>query len=119
VNVATWNVADPWYFAQYHVGPAVGFKSDGEEVRVNKIEDVVKLLMERNSIVGLQEVPKTIAEDIKLNAESARWHVLEIRTPSSDDWDEVDAPSMLLLADPNVWELEVASDARVKGKNIL
>ena len=42
-----------------------------------------------------------------------------IVSPSSDDWDEVDAPSMLLLADPNVWELEVASDARVKGKNIL
>ena len=121
VKVATWNVADPWYFAQYHVGPAVGFKSDGEEVRVNKIEDVVKVLMGRNSIVGLQEVPKTIAEDIKLNAESAiwRWEVLVMRTPSADDLDEADAPSMLLLADPAVWELEVASDARVKGKNIL
>lgn len=119
VNVATWNVADPFYFAQYHVGPAVGFESAREEGRLNKIEDVVKVLMSRNSIVGLQEVPFPIAEDIKLNAESAGWQVLEIRTPSSDDWDETDAPSMLLLADPSVWELEVAIDARVKGKNIL
>lgn len=119
VKVATWNVADPWYFAQYHIGPAIGFESNAEEVRLDKIVDVIKVLMARNSIVGLQEVPKTIAEDVKLNAKSVGWHVLEIRTPSSDDWDEVDAPSMLLLADPSAWKLEVAIDARVKGKNIL
>ena len=119
VNVATWNVADPFYFAQYHVGPAIGFESEGEEVRLDKIVDVVKVLMQRNSIVGLQEVPKPIANDVALNAKSMKWHVLEMRTPSSGDADETDAPSMLLLADPAVWELEVASDARVKGRNIL
>lgn len=69
LTVATWNVADPWYFGQFWPDAAFGFgrgvdlktfDQPTEDARLRAIEAHVRQLLAAADVAGLQEVPSTL-----------------------------------------------------------
>ena len=103
LRLATWNVADPFYYAQHHAAAsaAVGFLVDFEDQRLRMVMDTIARLMERNHVLGLQEVPKCIEDDVVALAKGRRWSGVGLPTPAAADGEGGDAPRMFLLTAPN------------------
>jgi hypothetical protein len=85
VTVATWNVADPWYFGRFWPDATVGFDADDEQSRLDAIESHVATLLDIADVVGLQEVPALLVSRI-VQSGIARGFASEwMATPSFHD----------------------------------
>ena len=62
LTVATWNVADPFYFARFWPDAAFGFGVEEEDSRLNDIKHHVEQLLDLSDVVGLQEVPADLVD---------------------------------------------------------
>ena len=62
LTVATWNVADPFYFARFWPDAAFGFDFKEEDSRLNAIKHHVEQLLDLADVVGLQEVPADLVD---------------------------------------------------------
>ncbi len=107
-RLATWNVADPWYYARHAAlqdarlasNVVKGFSVLREPARLADVHRVVIGLLERNAIVALQEVPSKIASALEEEARRRGIHVEESTDRSTHDpGDEADAPRVMLFVD--------------------
>jgi endonuclease/exonuclease/phosphatase family metal-dependent hydrolase len=62
LTVATWNVADPFYFARFWPDAHFGFDFEEEDSRLNAIKRHVEQLLDLADVVGLQEVPADLVD---------------------------------------------------------
>lgn len=58
--VATWNVADPWYYSKWWPDAAFGFDRAKEGERCDAIIEHLVVLLNVADVVGLQEVPSSL-----------------------------------------------------------
>ena len=103
LRLATWNCADPWYFGEFHKNGSTattGFVFEYEEDRLKLMLKAVETLLDRNDVVGLQEVPRTIAQEVVAVAKSRNWSISGIVTPAAADEIGDQAPIMMLLLNP-------------------
>ena len=103
LRLATWNCADPWYFGAFHKSSSTattGFVPEYEEERLGLLLRTVETLLDRNDVVGLQEVPRAIAEEVAAAAKTRNWSISGIVTPAAADEIGDQAPIMMLLVDP-------------------
>ena len=85
LTVATWNVADPFYFAEYWPDAAFGFDFDQEDSRLNAIEDHVEQLLSLADVVGLQEVPADLVERLVRCGSGLDFESQWVAAPSDKD----------------------------------
>lgn len=85
LTVATWNVADPWYFSQFWPDAASGFELKYEHNRLIAVEKHVVELLDVADVVGLQEVPSHLVGRLASNGAERSFEVQWIATPSSKD----------------------------------
>ena len=85
ITVATWNVADPHYFAQWWPDAGFGFEQDKEEERVRLVEKHVHKLLAVCDVVGLQEVPVAIVSSLIAHAVAMGFEVKWVSAPSETD----------------------------------
>lgn len=71
LRCATWNVADPRYYKNYHKTADRGFEDVDEGFRLDKVQKQVRLLLSRSDCVALQEVPASLAPKLDADAERA------------------------------------------------
>jgi endonuclease/exonuclease/phosphatase family metal-dependent hydrolase len=84
--VATWNVADPHYFARFFdEGPDVGFDWQPEPQRLEAIAQQVDALLTTADVVGLQEVPAALVAKLAALGASRQFHVQWVAAPSEHD----------------------------------
>lgn len=69
LSVATFNVADPFYWAQYHPSASNGFDASKEDDRLKSVVTTVMKLAEVNDVIGLQEVPYSLLPRLQTLAE--------------------------------------------------
>jgi len=103
LRLATWNCADPWYFGAFHKNGSTattGFVPEYEEDRLELILEAIETLLDRNDVVGLQEVPRAVAQEATAAAKSRNWSISGIVTPAAADEIGDQAPIMMLLVDP-------------------
>ena len=62
LTVATWNVADPFYFGRFWPDADFGFDFEEEDSRLNAIKQHVEQLLDLADVVGLQEVPADLVD---------------------------------------------------------
>ena len=85
LTVATWNVADPFYFAEFWPDAAFGFDFDQEDSRLNAIEDHVEQLLSLADVVGLQEVPADLVERLVRCGSGLDFESQWVAAPSDKD----------------------------------
>jgi hypothetical protein len=103
LRVATWNVADPLYYALHHEGDRErvlsGFCRESEAARRELIVSTARQLFERNDVLGLQEVPLDLVD--RVGAACARSdaaaRVQSLPTPATADADGLRAPRLVLI----------------------
>jgi hypothetical protein len=103
LRLATWNVADPFYFGRFHRNndvATVGFRRDLEDERLRLVLAALETLLDRNDAITLQEVPRRISEEVANAAKRRHWLVSGTVTPATSDERGDDAPFLFLLADP-------------------
>ena len=104
IRVATWNVADPWYYAQYHP-PSVasdivkGFSRTNETNRLRHIKRVTRALIQSNAIVALQEVPVALAKVLREDFDGTVRVLEGLDQSSKDTSDGSQAPRLMLFVD--------------------
>ena len=114
IRVATFNVADPFYFANFHPSPVAshivrGFRRNQEANRLRHIRAVIHTLIQSNVIVALQEVPVSLAQVLRKDFEKTV-RILEASDKSSKDLsDASEAPRLMMFVDdselepPHMW----------------
>ncbi|KAL1510771.1 hypothetical protein AB1Y20_007057 [Prymnesium parvum] len=87
MTVATWNVADPFYFSKFWPGASLGFERRAEAARILSIERHVQKLLDVADVVGLQEVPVQLVQQLVRNAmsHSKSFHAQWVAAPSTED----------------------------------
>ena len=103
LRVATWNVADPWYYTKYHDNgkiAAEGFVRGCEAERCDLVARTVGALVERNQVVALQEVPHKLVRRVVLEAKARGLVVGGMPTPAHSDELRSSAPYLMLIVDP-------------------
>ena len=75
LTVATWNVADPHYFARFWPDADFGFDKEKEKARLLAIERHVTQLLQIADVVGLQEVPVASVETLVRQGEKSEFEV--------------------------------------------
>ena len=102
LRVATWNVADPWYYNQHHNDntPAEGFERQFEAERCSLVLQTVGTLVERNQVVALQEVPHMLVQRVVLAAKTRGLVAGGMPTPARNDELRSSAPYLMLIVDP-------------------
>ena len=83
--VATWNVADPHYFARFFDGPDLGFDWQPEPQRLDLIYQHVATLLSTAQVVGLQEVPAALVERLVALGATRSFQVQWVAAPSKHD----------------------------------
>ena len=113
LRVATWNVADPWYYNKYHDNTktaAEGFVYEFEDQRCNLVLQTVDTLVERNQVVALQEVPRMLVQRVVLAAKTRGLVVGGMPTPARNDELRSSAPYLMLIVDPRAG-MELSGEA--------
>lgn len=88
LKVATWNVADPHYFARFfEEGPGMGFDWQPEPERLEAILQQVVTLLTIADVIGLQEVPAGLVARLAASGASRQFHVQWVAAPSLYDKD--------------------------------
>ena len=85
LTVATWNVADPFYFARFWPDAAFGFDFDQEDSRLSAIKDHVEQLLDLADVVGLQEVPADLVERLVRCGSGRDFESQWVASPSNKD----------------------------------
>ena len=85
LRVATWNVADPFYFSQFWPDAEFGFDRTQEDSRLLAIEQHVEELLSVADVIGLQEVPATLVKQLIHNGIQHQFEVQWVSAPSSED----------------------------------
>ena len=100
IRCATWNVADPFYFARFWPNAANRFVSADEERRQESIRQQVRILLNHCDVVALQEVPARLVPYIRTDAENAGFGLRKERMKPSDqdlNPDSSTIPAMMLF----------------------
>ena len=88
LKVATWNVADPVYFSQFHPDAARGFGWQPEQARLASILYNIRRVFNNDvDVIGLQEVPAAILYDVVALATEFNAHTDWVAAPSTHDAD--------------------------------
>ena len=89
LNVATFNVCDPLYYTRfYDDAHTMGFDINTEHIRKKRIIDMIQILINKNNIVGLQEVPYDIIPSLSMMAKHYNFDIIAEESPSEKDTDE-------------------------------
>ena len=91
LTVATWNVADPFYFARFWPDAAFGFDFDQEDSRLNAIKGHVEQLLDLADVVGLQEVPADLVERLVRCGSGRDFESQWVAAPSEKDTEWYDS----------------------------
>lgn len=83
--MATWNVADPFYFAGFWPEAAFGFDFDREDSRLDAIKNHVEQLLGLADVVGLQEVPADLVERLVRCGSGRDFESQWVAAPSNKD----------------------------------
>ena len=60
LTVATWNVADPFYYGKFWPDATFGFDFEQEDTRLEAVVSHIEKLLNIADVVGLQEVPSEL-----------------------------------------------------------
>lgn len=83
--VATWNVADPWYFEKFWPDCSFGFDKKREPARLEAVRQHVKELLGLAGAVALQEVPAALVPPLLLLGVKLEFQVQYAAAPSDSD----------------------------------
>lgn len=99
VRMATWNVADPWYVAEWYPMATVGFCKEEEPQRLQKCREVLVQLLKRNDVVALQEVPRPLMALLLQHGDldATAWNVSWIPDPCDSEGGEDDGRCCVVL----------------------
>lgn len=85
LRVATWNVADPHYFAQWHPLAALGFDKRTEPARLIRVQKHCYDLLNNSDVLALQEVPHSLVAALLRAGVRLGFFVEYVAAPSEFD----------------------------------
>lgn len=96
INVVTYNVSDPTFWAIHYPSATSGFDEGGEAARQARIQRTIHRLMHTHTVIGLQEVPTPLASCLR-DSLDGDWRMTGVQTHCRAAPDDPDRSLVVVL----------------------